>query len=225
MRNGSALPVLVLDAGSELTNAAIATLGAANVVSMLPTAVTDANFNASLYSAFAVASEFTCGGCDNTPADNAAIATHLAAIGAFVTAGGGVLGFAGAADPLAYAYVPTAAANGGGNPPSNGFVETAAGNAAGLLAENGDPTHNFFPSPGTGGLSGLFQVAEVNGSNPCSSRELRLDASGLTAPLRPVCLPAVLSVGFAVSRIRRVDLSLPLSVAAVGGASRLAGVT
>ena len=163
VRGGSALPVLVLDSGTELSSALTA-LGIPNT-SVLPTAVTNSMFNHTLYSAFAVASEQSCGGCDNSPADNAAIATHLSAIAAFVTAGGGILGLAGADDPLAYAYVPTAASNGGGNPPSSGFVETAAGTAVGLLAENGDPTHNFFNTPGTGGLSPPFQVAEVNGPN------------------------------------------------------------
>jgi hypothetical protein len=163
VRGGSTLPVLVLDSGTELSSALTA-LGIPNT-RVLPTAVTDSMFSHTTYSAFAVASEVSCGGCDNSPADNAAIASHLSAIGAFVTAGGGILGLAGAADPLAYAYVPTAASNGGGNPPSSGFVETAAGTAVGLLAENGDPTHNFFNTPGSPGLSSLFQVAEVNGSN------------------------------------------------------------
>jgi hypothetical protein len=140
-RNGSALPVLTLDAGSELTSA-LTTLGI-SFTNVLPTAVTDANFNHSTFSAFAVASEQSCGGCDNSPADNAAIATHLSAIAKFVTAGGGIVGLAGATDPKAYAYVPTAASNGGGFPPSSGFVETAAGTAAGLVAENGDPTHSI----------------------------------------------------------------------------------
>ncbi len=163
VKNGSALPILTLDAGIQLTTALTA-LGI-SFVNKAPTAVTNADFNPALYSAFAVASINSCGGCDNSPADNAAIATHLAAISAFVTAGGGVLGFAGAGDPNAYAYVPTAASNGGGNPPSFGFVETLAGTAAGLVAENGDPTHNYFSTPGTGGLSALFQAAEVNGTS------------------------------------------------------------
>jgi hypothetical protein len=159
-RDGSTLPVLTLDAGTELTKA-LTVLGI-SFTNVLPTAVTNANFNHSTFSAIAVASEVSCGGCDNSPADNAAIATHLSAIAAFVTAGGGIVGLAGATDPKAYAYVPTAASNGGGSPPSTGFVETAAGTAAGLVAENGDATHNFFNTPGTGGLSALFQVAEVN---------------------------------------------------------------
>lgn len=39
------------------------------------------------------------------------------------------------------------------------------GTAVGLVAENGDPTHNFFGTPGNLGLSSSFQVAEVNGGS------------------------------------------------------------
>jgi len=164
VRAGSSLPVLVFDTTGGELDSALTSLGIAHTT-ILPSAVTDSMFNASTFSAIAVASDVNCGGCDLTDAQLAALATHQTAIGAFVTAGGGVLGLAGATDLTAYAYVPTAAANAGGNPPPNGFVETAAGLAAGLLAENGDPTHNFFPTPGTGGLSSVYQVAEVNGAN------------------------------------------------------------
>jgi hypothetical protein len=170
VRNGSSLPVLVFDSnasaeGNELAGD-LTTLGIAfTMVDPHTTAITDAMFDATKYSAFAVASDQFCGGCDLRPADVAAIAAHGSAIASFFNAGGGILGLAAASDPLGYAYVPEAAVNGGGNPPSNGFVETAAGTAVGLLAENGDPTHNFFPKPGTNGLSNKYQVAEVNGDN------------------------------------------------------------
>jgi hypothetical protein len=163
------------------------------------TTITDAMFDHSKFSAFAVASEFTCGGCDNDPADNAAIATHLSAIASFVDAGGGILGLAGAADPLAYAYVPEAAANGGGSPPSTGYVETAAGLAAGLVAENGDPTHNFFPTPGTDGLSAAYQVAEINNTpgfgNPVESVFIKgatITCTGQSCTVTGTPLPAAL---------------------------------
>lgn len=164
--NGSLLPLLTFDQGSELT-ATLTALGIAyvNVDPTNAASVTDSLFNHSIYSGFAVASEYTCGGCDNTPAGVANIASHLSSIASFVSAGGGVLGLAGAADPLAYAYVPTAATNGGGFPPAFGFTQTAAGAALGLPAVNGDPTHNYFPTPGTAGLSSLFVATEVNGSN------------------------------------------------------------
>jgi hypothetical protein len=170
VRNGNALPVLIFDSNASLEgnelDSDLTTLGIAHTfVDPFTTPITDAMFDPKLYSAFVVASDVNCGGCDLRASDVAAIAAHSAAINAFFNAGGGILGLAAADDPLGYAYVPEAAVNGGGFPPSNGFVETAAGTANGLLAENGDPTHNFFPLPGTGGLSSAYQVAEVNGED------------------------------------------------------------
>jgi hypothetical protein len=164
VRNGSTLPVLTFDAGSELTSD-LTTLGI-SFVNVNPSGpIADSVFDHSKYSAMIVASDVSCGGCDNTDAELAKIATHTTAINAFFNAGGGVLGFAGADDVNAYAYVPEAAANGGGSPPRTGFVETALGLSLGLTAENGDPTHNFFPTPGTGGLSSAYRTAETNGDN------------------------------------------------------------
>lgn len=164
VRAGSTLPVLTFDTGSELTSQLTA-LGIP-WVNVVPTAanVTDALFNPTLYSAFAVASVTTCGGCDNPVGTGSILATHLAAIVNFFNAGRGILGLAGATDPNAYAYVPTSATNGGGSPGSSGFVQTAAGATLGIPAVNGDPTHNFFPEPGTAGLSALYQVVERFGS-------------------------------------------------------------
>jgi hypothetical protein len=166
VRNGSALPVLTFDAGGELTGDLTA-LGVpfTNINPSNAAAITAGLFDHTKYSAIAVASITSCGGCDNTPQDNKNIAAQAAAIASFFNAGGGVLGFAGAQDTTAYGYVPDAAANAGGFPPSTGFVETAAGTAAGLVAENGDPTHNYFGTPGVGGLSSAYTVAEVNGTN------------------------------------------------------------
>lgn len=163
VRNGSTLPVLTLDGGSNQLSSDLTTLGIAHT-NVDPSAgpLSASLFDPSLYSAVAVASNASCGGCDNTDAGLANIAAQSAAITAFFNAGRGILGLAGAEDPLAYAYVPQAAANGGGHPPSNGFVETAAGTALGLVAENGDPTHNFFGTPGVDGLSSAYVVVETN---------------------------------------------------------------
>ena len=56
--------------------------------------------------------------------------------------------------------MPTTATNPGGSPPSTGYVQTAAGAALGLPAVNGNPTHNFFSTPGTAGLSASYVVTE-----------------------------------------------------------------
>ena len=165
VKNGSALPLLVFDNNSLELDGYLTTLGIAHTTINPTGVIANSVFSNSLYSAFVVASQSSCGGCDLSPSDVANIAMHGGAITTFFNNGGGILGLAAATDPLGYAYVPQAAVNGGGAPPSNGFVETAAGMAAGLLPENGDVTHNFFPNPGTSGLSSAYQVAEVNGTD------------------------------------------------------------
>ncbi len=164
IENGSSLPLLTFDAGSELTSS-LTSLGFSyvNVNPSNAASVTAALFDPAKYSGFAVASVTSCGGCDNTPGDIANIAAQSAAIASFFDAGGGILGLAGAGDTSAYAYVPEAASNGGGSPPSSGYVQTAAGAAYGLPAVNGDPTHNFFATPGTSGLSASYVVTETLG--------------------------------------------------------------
>jgi len=165
VQNGSTLPLLVFDNNDlELSNV-LTTLGIAHVTVDPSGSLSDSLFDTSIYSAFAVASDQSCGGCDLSASDVANIATHSSAIDAFFNGGGGILGLAAAQDPNGYAYLPEAAANAGGFPPSFGFVETPAGTANGLVAENGDATHNYFPTPGTGGLSSAYQVAETNSGN------------------------------------------------------------
>lgn len=161
VRNGSSLPVLAFDAGSELTNL-LTTLGISftNVDPTNAANVTDALFDPTLYSAFIVASATSCGGCDNSPTAIANIAAHEPAIAAFFNAGGGIFGLAGAEDVNAYAYVPESATNAGGIPPTSGYVQTADGALLGIPPVNGDTTHNFFSEPGTGGLSSQYVVVE-----------------------------------------------------------------
>lgn len=161
-RNGSSLKVLTFDSGSELTGS-LTKLGIAytNINPNLSSAVTAALFDTSLYSAFVVASDTSCGGCDNTATGEANIAAQSDAIAAFINGGGGVVGLAGAFSPNYYKFVPQTATSVGGAP-SNGYSATAAGTAAGVPAVNGDPTHNLFYNPGTNGESGFYTVAEVN---------------------------------------------------------------
>jgi hypothetical protein len=158
-RDGSTLPVLVFDSGSELTSA-LTTLGIpfTNVDPNSAAAVTDALFNHSLYSAVAVASDTTCGGCDNSAGGEANIAAHSTAIGNFLNAGGGIVGFAGAFSADYYAFVPQTASSVGGAP-STGYTATGL---FGINAVNGDATHNLFWNPGTHGESKFYQIAEIN---------------------------------------------------------------
>jgi hypothetical protein len=160
VKNGSTLPVLVIDAGGELGS--LMGLVGQSFVSVTPGAVTDGMFNHSIYSAFAVASVTTCGGCDNPVGTGAALsAAHQTAINAFFAAGGGVLGETAASDATGFAYVPKAAA---GSPifSSSGFVATPAGTTGmpGFTAVNGDETHNTFNFPPT---DPAYQIAETFG--------------------------------------------------------------
>ena len=161
--NGSSLPFLVFDAGSELTSALTAA-GINNFVNVNPNVaanVTDALFSRSVYSAFLVASDTSCGGCDNNSTSSANIAAHSAAIADFLNAGGGIVAFAGANNSSYYSFLPQTAASVGGAP-SSGYSQTAVGASLGIPAVNGDATHNLFFDPGTHGTSAAYQVAEVN---------------------------------------------------------------
>jgi hypothetical protein len=158
-RNGSALKVLTFDAGTELTSS-LTGLGISftNINPNTVGAVTASLFDNTLYSAFIVASDNSCGGCDNLPAGEAAIAAQSAAIASFLNAGGGIVGLAGASSPGYYAFSPQTATSVGGAP-SEGYTATGI---FGITAVNGDATHNLFANPGTSGESAFYQVAEVN---------------------------------------------------------------
>lgn len=161
--NGSSLPILVFDAGSELTGGLTAA-GVTNFVNVdpnTPGAVTDALFSHSTYSAFMIASDTTCGGCDNDTTSSAAIAAHAKAIANFLNAGGGIVAFAGANNTDYYSFLPQTASSVGGAP-SSGYSQTSVGASLGIPAVNGDATHNLFWNPGTHGTSSAYQVAEVN---------------------------------------------------------------
>lgn len=161
VRNSSALPVLSFDEGSQLTSL-LTTLGIpfTNVNPSIAANVTASLFNHSVYSAFVVASATSCGGCDNQPISFTNITAQSAAIASFFNVGGGIIGLSAGGNASAYAYVPQAATSAGGSPPSSGFVQTASGALLGITPVNGDPTHNFFSEPGTGGLSSAYTVVE-----------------------------------------------------------------
>ncbi len=157
---GSLLPILSIDAGTELTNSLLGDGFA--VVGVAPSAVTAGMFNHSVYSAFAVASVTNCGGCDNPPGTGAMLAGFSTQIASFFNAGGGILGMTSAQDnPGGFAYVPDAAS---GSPifSSSGFVATTAGTTdiPGFFAVNGDETHNIFTS-----FSSAYSVAEVDSAD------------------------------------------------------------
>jgi hypothetical protein len=161
-RSGSSLPVLTFDAGTELTRD-LTRFGVSyvNVNPNVAGAVTASLFDNALYSAFIVASDTTCGGCDNSASGEAAIAAQITAIDTFLNNGGGIVGLAGGSSANYYSFVPETASSVGGAP-SSGYSQTGVGAALGIPAVNGDETHNLFYNPGTNGESSFFQIAEVN---------------------------------------------------------------
>lgn len=163
--NGSALPLLVFDAGRELTTG-LTTAGITNYVNVNPSVaanITDSLFDTSRYSAFLIASDQSCGGCDNNSITSANINAHATAIAGFLNAGGGIVAFAGGNNADYYSFLPQTASSVGGAP-SFGYSQTDVGAALNIPAVNGDQTHNLFFSPGTGGTSSAYQIAEVNSS-------------------------------------------------------------
>jgi hypothetical protein len=164
-RNGSSLPVLAIDNGTELTTGLTANGVPFTKVSVA--SVTAGMFSTSKYSAFEVASVTSCGGCDNPPGSGAILAGFKTQIASFINAGGGVVGLAAASDAptTGYSYLPEVVT---GTPIDNstGFSATAAGiaNIPGFNAVNGDQTHNTFNLPG----GSPYTVAEVLGESDIS---------------------------------------------------------
>jgi len=181
VRSGSTtpgLPVLSFDQGTQLTSA-LTTAGIAFTNVSTIAGVGTASFDPTLYSAFAVASDQSCGGCDNSAAFTAAIAARLADITNFFNAGGGILGMSGASNAAYYNFVPESS-NSLGGAPSSGYV---ASSCFGVTppAVNGDPTHNHWSEPGTGGVSSLYCVAERNPTGlPAGANAMTLMLQGGT---------------------------------------------
>ena len=160
-RQGSLLPVLTFDHGTELTSL-LTSLGVAftNVDPNL--GVPNASlFNNSLYSAIVVASDTSCGGCDNDATSSANLAGASAAIATFFNNGGGIVAFAGASNTSYYNFLPASATNPGIVSCETCFTQTAAGVTAGVPAVNGDFPHNFFNFPGVGGMSPSWVAFET----------------------------------------------------------------
>ncbi len=164
VRGSSTLPLLVLDHGGEVSTAlSNAFLASLNIQVVDPrsgfasVALVDAT-GKPLYSAIIVASDVSCGGCDNnddvgiTP-DSDAINARADAIAQFFSAGGGILALAGADNTTPYyQFLPTPFAV-TGIAVTAPFVFTAFGLSLGLIEgvpgdhssdDNCCATHNSF---------------------------------------------------------------------------------
>jgi hypothetical protein len=158
------LPILVLDEGGEVASAAAQpgttarnTVEGAGmpfpltVVNPTTAAFATTVISTTNFSAIVIASDSSCGGCDNTAASIAAINARTAELQAFFTAGGGILYNSGAGNRATYYNsVPIPATAAAVSPP---FVVTAAGAALGMLLADANccATHNSFtlPAPGS----------------------------------------------------------------------------
>lgn len=187
--NGSTLPVLALDHGTLVSQAISSAFGSSAPIvdtvdprtgfGSLP--LIDSN-GLPLYSAIVVASDITCGGCDNnndfgdTP-DTDAINARAADIAQFLDAGGGILALAGADNyGVFYNFLPVPVTAATVTPP---FTFTTYGLSLGLVEGTDDnccATHNSFNLPPSGGV---YQVAETDGAGLA---ETLVASSVLVAP-------------------------------------------
>jgi hypothetical protein len=195
------LPILVLDEGTQVqTGAANPATTARNTVEgagvafpMVVVNPTSAAFTTTVisvanFSAVVIASDSTCGGCDNSVASITAINARTADLQAFFTAGGGILYNSGAANRATYyASVPIPATGAAVSPP---FTITAAGAALGMLVADANccATHNSFTLPGPGSplvvaeldSAGLAETLFVSGGSICGGT---ICGGGATTPV------------------------------------------
>ena len=158
VRNGSTLPILALDQGTELPTALTAA-GESPVTTVDPSNATVFNATAFVdgtgkpkFSAIITASDESCGGCDNTSAGEANINARKNDFTAFFNGGGGILALtAGSANQATYYdFVPLSGL--GAVAVSSPFTVTPTGMALGITDAmvNCCATHNSFnipPSP------------------------------------------------------------------------------
>ncbi len=206
------LPVLVFDHGSQLT-AKLTTLGIPYTRIDPDIGVPAAsNFNVAVYSAMAVASDSTCGGCSNTLTSIANLTAAAPAIRAFLDARGGIVALTGASNAATYYGFLPASAAGAGSPPSNGFEQTPYGASIGIPAVNGDATHNFFPRPGFGGVSAAYGTVEQLITPPVDPdrRIVTIACSACSTAIIVPTMPQWLFLGLAVLLAIGVALTLRL---------------
>lgn len=189
------LPVLTFDHGSETTSFMTALGIPFTNVDPNVGVPAASNFDVTKFSAMVVASDTTCGGCDNDSTSSTNLAGAKTAIAAFFDAGGGIIAQAGASNTSYYSFLPASANNPGTVDCSTCFTQTAAGAAAGLPAVNGDFPHNFFAFPGTGGVSAAYQVFETytgsSSAGPLTNQPFGLFFEGKSTTLAGAAVPTL----------------------------------
>jgi hypothetical protein len=183
------LPMLFLDSGSELSTGAgmvnamanNTVEGAGNAFSFVvmdPSSAAFATADLSAYSAIVVASDSTCGGCDNDAADIAGINARTADIQAFFNAGGGLAYLAGANERTDYyASVPITTGPAGVTYP---FTVTADGTAFGITNTDANccATHNSFALPGAGSPLVVLETDGAGIAETLIARGATIDCTG-----------------------------------------------
>ena len=153
-RNGSTLPILALDQGSQVPTALskigegpVTTVDPSNASLFNATAFVDASNNPK-YSVIITASDSTCGGCDNTPAGESNINARAADFTTYFDHGGNIIALTGAENfSTYYNFLPLTGLTGA--PVSPPFTVTSDGAALGITSAmaNCCITHSSFKIP------------------------------------------------------------------------------
>jgi hypothetical protein len=212
-RNGSILPVLVMtQPGSHSPDPGAACGLASNMTSYLTCDLTTLNipfviydistgvppaslFDVTKYSAIAVSSFY--GGGDDGDIDTTGAANLLAAKASFqtfVNSGGGVFAFASSSNASFYSFLPNTAAYAGQPLDPSGFSAGPDRVSVAIPVVNGDPTHNFFTNPGTGGMDPAWKVLEIY--NGLTTTETTVTNAPVTVAIQGA---VICPTGFAVT--------------------------
>jgi hypothetical protein len=191
VRAGSTLPILAIDHGTEVKGALIkAGYAEVSVVAVDPdeaaalnaVAFTDGAGNP-LYSAIIVASDQTCGGCDNDETGEANVNARAADFATFFNHGGGILALAGA-DRFAtfYNFVPLKV---GATVVEEPFTVTPEGAALGVTDPmvNCCATHNSFDIPAAPFV--VLETDELGKAETIAAFGVAIGAKGFEASAPP----------------------------------------